>query len=508
MSAPNSGTPTSACITSAFPFLLPATSFTSIALALIDTHPPALSLKAGPWIDPMSRSPYFAGMVLTTADAISTVTLDLRRPHAIHELVDLLEGASVVLCHDLAHVVLTLRAAGSRLRKIPWFDTRVAQRALRLGQFGDGLGSDSLTACLATYSITGIPFAFAPDQSLEVLQASPGAGVIPPSVMRQATAMVQAVAAIAAAQKEVADPRLWLHLAQVEMPAALEHALITLYGVRLDAERCRRLCTALPAMVETLEARLAHAGLVDPGSNRALVAWVTKLGVLDAFETVQGHLCIDDDALKEAQGRCSELRLLRQLRRVQDLADKPWLAGMMTSADGRVHPEHAPLRAPTTRSATRRPELTSLPKALRPIVVADAGMGIVELDYKGVEILVAAIRFGDERLLSAYMTGDVISALAQVIFTALHGLSLREVAEHHDGERAQAKTIVYGVLYGRKARSLARKLGISEAAAQRLIDRLMSYCPKVKAGMTALVKSAQRSGRIPIAFGLARDLTL
>ncbi len=172
----------------------------------------------------------------------------------------------------------------------------------------------------------------------------------------------------------------------------------------------------MPAMVTSLLDQLARSGLTRPDNEQALARWLAKLKVLDAFETVNGRPRVDDDALQEAQHRCPELRALRQLRRVQDLAGKPWLASMMTCADGRVHPEHVPLQAPTTRTATRAPGVTGLPKPLRPLIVAGPGMGLAELDYKGAEVLVAAIVFNDEKLLAAYMTGDVISALTKVIF--------------------------------------------------------------------------------------------
>ena len=326
---------------------------------------------------------------------------------------------------------------------------------------------------------------------------------------RQVGTLAAAIGALGAAQRQAMSGTLWDHLQKVEMPAALEHALITMTGVRLDRDRCKRLRTAVPVMVTSIKERLAKDGLTEPEKHSAVVNWLRKIGILDAFNrNKDGAYEIDDDTLKEQEVGRPLIRALRQLRKIEAFADKQWLKGMMTSIDGRVHPDHLPLQAPTTRSSTCHPELASLPKKIHEMVIPEPGNGIIELDYKGVEVLTAAIRFGDKQLFEAYATGDVISYLARVIFPErLQGLSLEEIAKHHDELRGQSKTTVYGVLYGRKAHSLKRKLKVSERTAQQLIDRLMAFCPAVEAGMKAMVEQVRRDGRIPIAFDLVRHLT-
>ncbi len=489
--------------------LAAAPAIRRLSIGFIAAPPRPLLLRSGPWRDPMAAVPVAVGFVAEATGGVQEGVLDIRQPAAVKSLAEVLRRAALVEVHDLVPLVYALAATGgvdaTDLRCLQWLDTRVADRAIRLGHHEIDPG-DGLASCVRRYGVRHIPFVWSPDAPVQDTQPA-GTGELPSGVRRQALAMAMATARVADRLQQQVAPRLWSYLMVHEMPAALEHALIALRGVKLDENRCRRLTIAVADLSQALREQLSTFGLSDADSHRALEGWLRQEGLLDAFDNFGGSYVLDDDALKEVKHLHVAIPILRRLRRISDLDGKAWLRGKMTSRDGRVHPEHLIMQAPTSRSSTRLPELTSIPKALRPIVIPEPGNGIIELDYKGMEILIAALRYGDERLLAAYATGDVISRLAQVIFPELTPLSLADIARVHDDERSRAKTITYGTIYGRKARTLSRKLRVPRWRGQQLVNRLMEFCPRVAAGMRAMVDRAQVEGHIPIGFGLTRHLT-
>jgi hypothetical protein len=73
-------------------------------------------------------------------------------------------------------------------------------------------------------------------------------------------------------------------------------------------------------------------------------------------------------------------------------------------------------------------------------------------------------------------------------------------------ERRRIKTVVFGICYGRSARSIAVQEHVSEAAAQELIDKFFYRFPRVKEWVKKQHAYAKKHGKVYSPFGFVRLL--
>jgi len=154
----------------------------------------------------------------------------------------------------------------------------------------------------------------------------------------------------------------------------------------------------------------------------------------------------------------------------------------------------------TGRLASHDPNIMNMPNKQEPAIKAAVGAGgisirsgfsaepgslLIAADYKQAEIATLAYLSGDERLIHAVQNGvDIHSMVGQEMFQLSH-LTVSEFKSMHKPLRVAAKSIVFGLLYGRGATAIAReveKAGISCSIdqAQEYVDSFMAKFPLVK----------------------------
>lgn len=300
------------------------------------------------------------------------------------------------------------------------------------------------------------------------------------------------------AQINQTNPALVQHLCTIEMPAARIHAQMTVDGLLVHRERASQLAEAIPRLLTQYEAGMQRHGLKNPWAYQHVERWHRDHG----FDPDD-----DIDDLKDAHP-C--LALLARWNRIRGMREQRWLNGGMNGPDGRLHPYHQMLHAETGRSCTLMPEIPNLPKGLRPIICAPPGYGLVELDYVGQELLVAAYLSGDHQLLKAYRCGDLVSYLARFIFPRELGHftddQLPALKEAHPELRERAKPVIYGTLYGQTPYGLSQAMGIDEDKANRMQQGLFNHCPRLAAWMKRNAALAQREHKIHISPLISRRL--
>lgn len=492
-----------------------------VAVAIL-SHAKELYLSNGvPWADPMTRQGLAAAIA---TEGQSPQVMDLRVPGQIEALMTYLKGCNQVIVHDLPTTAMAITKAPDELRAVPWWDIRLVERAIHLGamaKWPDDPGrQDTVTALLGAYHVgarmRGLAEVLNPDLARELAQG----GSIPPSTADHLIGMAEGLDRIAAAQRQAASPELLNHLVAVEMPAAVKHVAMTLNGVLLNSKLCQRLNSSIPDLLQSLAQQLATPGpaegedtykpLTHPERTDAIAPWLIKNGMRDALhQNRNGTYEVDDDTLKFLESKWKPAEWLRQFRKLEDLQGQPWLRGAMTSADGRVHPLHLAMHAATGRSATVDPGIAGIPKWCRPLVWALPGHGVVELDYVGCEILAAACYHHEPWLQEVYRSGDAVSYLAKALFPVeTEGMSLVDVANTKNGEalRNTSKSVIYGIFYGRLAKSLAKGLRIPPREAEQLVNTIRDRCPNMTRRMKAAVNHAGLTGEIKIGYGLVRRL--
>jgi DNA polymerase I-like protein with 3'-5' exonuclease and polymerase domains len=142
-------------------------------------------------------------------------------------------------------------------------------------------------------------------------------------------------------------------------------------------------------------------------------------------------------------------------------------------ADGRLRSSFNLHGTETGRLSSNNPNFQNIPRegGVKKLFVAQQGAQLIELDYSQAEVRTLAYLAQDEFLHSVYVAGrDVHSETAQRIY-----------GDNWTAENRNAcKRIIFGLVYGRGAKSVAEQLGWSVAHAQGLMTSILDSMPQAK----------------------------
>lgn len=157
---------------------------------------------------------------------------------------------------------------------------------------------------------------------------------------------------------------------------------------------------------------------------------------------------------------------------------------------GRIHPDYMQIGADTGRFACSNPNLQQIPTDLlfRQCFIAAKGHKLVVADYSQIELRIMAELSKDPAFLKAFKEEVDLHALTA---SQMFGVPLEQVTKKR---RFQAKSINFGLMYGRGAKSLAAQLEISEEEAQQLLQKYFSAYKKVKAWLDRTGREAVKKG--------------
>jgi DNA polymerase-1 len=164
---------------------------------------------------------------------------------------------------------------------------------------------------------------------------------------------------------------------------------------------------------------------------------------------------------------------------------------------GRVHTSFNQTVAATGRLSSSDPNLQNIPirtglgrEVRRAFVAGGEGMTLISADYSQIELRIMAHLSGDPNLVDYFRRGvDVHRETAASIF----GVSPAEVTGE---QRAQAKTVNFGIMYGQGPVGLSRQIGITREAAKQFIAAYKAQFPGVTAFLDRTVKEATQSGYV------------
>ena len=183
--------------------------------------------------------------------------------------------------------------------------------------------------------------------------------------------------------------------------------------------------------------------------------------------------------------------------------------------DGRIHCKFNQYGADTGRFSSENPNLQNIPshnKDIRPMFKATDGYYFLSADYSQQEIKGMAQMCGDEGMIEAFRQGkDFYAEIASVAF----GYPYEECLEFRpDGttnpegkeRRAQAKSILLGINYGRGAASIAEQIGCSKKDAERIKDDVFKGFPAIAEFERQSYEMVNTLGYITTLWGRKRRL--
>ena len=176
---------------------------------------------------------------------------------------------------------------------------------------------------------------------------------------------------------------------------------------------------------------------------------------------------------------------------------------------GRIHASFNQAGAGTGRLSCSDPNLQNIPirtdegRRIRlAFVPGDPEKNVLlTADYSQIELRVLAHFTREPALLRAFEADeDIHRAVASEVF----GVSLEQVTRD---QRAQAKIVNFGIVYGVSAYGLARRIeGLTVPAAQKLIDDYHSRFPAIARFLNQCVMEAQSQGYVKTIMGRRRPI--
>ena len=163
----------------------------------------------------------------------------------------------------------------------------------------------------------------------------------------------------------------------------------------------------------------------------------------------------------------------------------------------RIHPEFNQLGAATGRFSCNNPNFQQIPKQtedaqFRSCFNPEPGYKLVTSDYSTMEMRIMADLSGDKNLIKAFKSGvDVHSHTAALMFGLTYSDDFKD---KYSDERFAAKSINFGLMYGRGPTSLARQLGISPERGREYLQKYFKSYPGVRKYLDKVANEAVKRG--------------
>ena len=178
---------------------------------------------------------------------------------------------------------------------------------------------------------------------------------------------------------------------------------------------------------------------------------------------------------------------------------------LLLGADNRLHAEFLQTGTTTGRMASQNPNLQNIPlrsergRAIRHAFIASSGFALVALDYSQIELRLAAILSGDEKLCEIFRSGrDVHQEVAAQVFHVAPDTVDAEM-------RRRAKIINFGILYGMGVNALRQQLGSTTAEAHAFYDEYFEQFKTLSEYLEKTKGFARKHGYTETLFGRRRQ---
>ena len=297
----------------------------------------------------------------------------------------------------------------------------------------------------------------------------------------------------------------------IEMPLIPVIARMEAHGVLVDKQALERLAKAYTKELAAIETRIYAAAGKEFNVNSP-----KQLG-----EVLYDELHITPERMKRTVGgqrstKESELEKLRdqhpivgdvlEYREVKKLLGT-YIENLpaLLDTDNRLHAEFIQTGTTTGRLASANPNLQNIPlhsergKAIRDAFIAPPGFTLLALDYSQIELRLAAILSGDEKLCEVFRNGrDVHREVAAMVFNV--------APEHVDREmRRRAKVINFGILYGMGVNALRVQLGSTTAEAHQFLEDYFKTFKTLSEYLESTKGFARKHGYTETLFGRRRQ---
>ena len=349
--------------------------------------------------DLRSIYPFCMAFAVVSEGSLLQFVIDLRVKEIRSAVQRVLDLPVTFIAHFARAELLVFWTLGLREPEQVW-DTYVAERALSLGLFpvrSPGDGADEGAAAVRSQEKAewrrehrlgldqvlqryGLVHAFAGSKA--ELQRSfltkPFDAALTTAEVDYCAADARAVAELYPFQRLACDQAgITQTLDRVVMPWTVTATEIEWTGVLYDRERCQRFLENSQRIRQQIGDRIRQFGIENPGSPNQLANFLQTHQNLDRWfpRTSTGRPSTQDRVLKQYQHLHPVIPLIRNWRKVGQLADDPAVNGRLDASDRRVHPTLRVLGADTGRTQSQLPNLMGLGRSLSALDPGAGGLG-------------------------------------------------------------------------------------------------------------------------------------
>jgi DNA polymerase-1 len=297
---------------------------------------------------------------------------------------------------------------------------------------------------------------------------------------------------------------------EVELPLTAVLSRMERAGVRIDEEKLAELGSEYQTKLVKIEQEiyaLAGEEFLISSPKQLQVILFEKLGLTALKKTKTGYSTAESvleqlRADHELPGKILDYRKLSKLMSTYIEALPP----LVCERTGRIHPQFNQLGAATGRLSAQHPNVQNIPirgaegARIREAFVPAEGLVMLSADYSQVELRILAHYSGDESLIQAFRRSEDIHRRTAA---EVWDVPMDEVS---DEQRARAKAVNFGIIYGSSAFGLANQLGIATGEAQETIDAYFGRYQGVRRFIDETIVHAKEEGYVVTMLGRRRYL--
>lgn len=311
-------------------------------------------------------------------------------------------------------------------------------------------------------------------------------------------------------QPRIKDEGLVRVLGDIEMPLIHVLAALESNGIAVDPGVLTKLGKGVTARIATLQKKIWHIAGREFNVNstqqlRGLLFETLRLPTVAIKKTQTGFSTASSE-LEKLRGSHPVIELLEEYRELTKLNNTyiKTLPELVDTETGRIYSSFNQTIAATGRLSSINPNLQNIPvrtelgQEIRAAFVAQRGNRLVKADYSQVELRLAAHLSQDAKMIEVFRAGqDIHAATAAWVY----GIDAEKVTP---GQRREAKTLNFGVLYGMGPNSFARAAGISVEEARSFIGRYKEQYQGLTKYIEQTVAHARSEGYVETLFGRKR----
>jgi len=286
------------------------------------------------------------------------------------------------------------------------------------------------------------------------------------------------------------------------------------YGVLIDKKKIEELRRAYSAELADVEKKIHHAAgkelNVSSPKQLADVLYddldIKAAGARGHKKTSTGQRSTKESELEKLRDAHPIINDVLEYRQIKKLLGT-YIENIPPLLDtgGRLHAEFLQTGTTTGRIASQSPNLQNIPirtergRAIRHAFTAPKGSVLLGFDYSQIELRIAAMLSGDEKLSDIFRSGrDVHQEVAAAVFNVAPDKVDREM-------RRRAKIINFGILYGMGVNALRVQLGTSIKDAHQFYDDYFQTFSRLAEYLEETKGYARRYGFTETLFGRRRE---